>query len=1011
MAKITLSNVENLQSWTNAGSTLDANSAILETAFDKTLSRDGTSPNQMMFSLDMNSNQIINLPAPSTNTSPVRLIDVVEGVPTTIVNGVTSITGGNNGQFLFDNNGVVGFAVPAGGGSGNTLTPFATITALANLAAPVSPVLAVVSDAVRGGTFLWVSSNQSTNVTNDPGKGIYVAPASAPTGASGAWVRQYDGVQVDAGWWGYTPDATTTVDPWGLLTFSTTATGSSGQPVLTVASTTGILPGMRASGTGLSLFAGTVTSNNIVLSVNVGASQITLNRNLIGNISGGTITFQGPVVGTGTDNSVPFINIGKWARTQTNAVNIRFAPGTALWNGPTTSGTDVDNNKNIAYAWTYKIPNLTIDAYGAIWQNTYNQAISGADSGGGATFPLNIRTEVQGYLINQTVVNTNSFTLVNAADVAASGIVPGNVVYLACNDQQFLGYPGNPGQFEVVTVSSIVGTTINTVENIKYIHATDYPDLNFTPSINTNSGYARMWVQPDQTWQGTNVIKGLQVNLAPGMPQGLYATLSKNKLHTIDWVGAGFSETVATDITHDNPTLYSPGELDKYVDQVTYNNLRGPIGLGLQSSNPNRLYINGGNFGGLVGCGKQTYVRGAKMAIFQAAATYGMSTSTILDNCDITTSVGTSTGNVIDATQLSVIDGTNVTFANGIITIDPIAVAGSINDWGVTRGMWCNLQANTPNGNIFSNDLGTGLILKNTWDPFATAFTTKTATGGATGSTQITVSDATSLTPNMGISGTGIAAGTVIWQVVGLILVLSRPNTGTVSGTMTITKPTMTITTTLTQFPTIPSWATGSIYFFKVNEVIARKCIGDDAIRQMSDANDAGQRYFEYRRIPFGGPSGASMFVDAPTGCALTEVDVNVITPHNVANSNLTITQSTIQSPAMISDSTGGTVITTRLDIAGLRRITQTAFDGYPTGSGTLDHIAVGGVAVDTLPTGRVVGPTTSLAFPATNTAVGEIILKYSAGMARKPLTRKYDDSTFVTSAHTILATSNAGLP
>lgn len=48
----------------------------IEDALDNTLSRDGTAPNQMEAALDMNGNQILNLPAPSDPTDPVRLQDL-----------------------------------------------------------------------------------------------------------------------------------------------------------------------------------------------------------------------------------------------------------------------------------------------------------------------------------------------------------------------------------------------------------------------------------------------------------------------------------------------------------------------------------------------------------------------------------------------------------------------------------------------------------------------------------------------------------------------------------------------------------------------------------------------------------------------------------------------------------------------------------------------------------------------------------------------------------------------
>jgi hypothetical protein len=84
--KITLTNLVNLQNETTAVNAINANNTVLTTALDNTVSRDGTSPNTMGAVLDMNSNQIINLPAPSTVNSPARLLDVTTN-PTIVVPG------------------------------------------------------------------------------------------------------------------------------------------------------------------------------------------------------------------------------------------------------------------------------------------------------------------------------------------------------------------------------------------------------------------------------------------------------------------------------------------------------------------------------------------------------------------------------------------------------------------------------------------------------------------------------------------------------------------------------------------------------------------------------------------------------------------------------------------------------------------------------------------------------------------------------------------------------------
>lgn len=98
MTKLTLNNVSNLLDTSTAQTTINNNSSATITAIENTLSRDGTAPNAMQSPLDMNSNQILNLPVPATGNSPLRLQDL-----STFVGGgtVTNIPpGGNTGQKL-----------------------------------------------------------------------------------------------------------------------------------------------------------------------------------------------------------------------------------------------------------------------------------------------------------------------------------------------------------------------------------------------------------------------------------------------------------------------------------------------------------------------------------------------------------------------------------------------------------------------------------------------------------------------------------------------------------------------------------------------------------------------------------------------------------------------------------------------------------------------------------------------------------------------------------------------
>lgn len=98
MAKLTLNDLTTLTNETSAVNTLNGNNTATENALENTLSRDGTSPNEMNASLDMNSNQILNLPNPATANSPLRLQDLSDFLGTGTIS--TLPAGGSTGDLL-----------------------------------------------------------------------------------------------------------------------------------------------------------------------------------------------------------------------------------------------------------------------------------------------------------------------------------------------------------------------------------------------------------------------------------------------------------------------------------------------------------------------------------------------------------------------------------------------------------------------------------------------------------------------------------------------------------------------------------------------------------------------------------------------------------------------------------------------------------------------------------------------------------------------------------------------
>lgn len=78
MPKLTLADISN-ESIPSASSTVNANNDLIEAALENTLSRDGTTPNAMSANMDMGTNRIINLAAPTSDNDAARKVDIVPG--------------------------------------------------------------------------------------------------------------------------------------------------------------------------------------------------------------------------------------------------------------------------------------------------------------------------------------------------------------------------------------------------------------------------------------------------------------------------------------------------------------------------------------------------------------------------------------------------------------------------------------------------------------------------------------------------------------------------------------------------------------------------------------------------------------------------------------------------------------------------------------------------------------------------------------------------------------------
>ncbi|MFA6114876.1 MAG: hypothetical protein WC729_12805 [Sphingomonas sp.] len=411
---------------------------------------------------------------------------------------------------------------------------------------------------------------------------------------------------------------------------------------------------------------------------------------------------NGPASST-TATSAALNAFGKWARAESaegRAVHVTVPPG--VYHFDQTVATDCFKG----------ISTLVFDAHGATFLQT---------SPTGFPWPVGCDTVLYRNIVNPMIraAKKGDTRVVVATPADLRHYAPGEIVMIAGEDIQFGGYPPNFYRFDFVRIRAVDPRSGVLTFDAPLSH--DYrPDFASYPAQNKWGG-SRVYKLDRNgfTWDIDHSFLGLTCRHA-GTAHSNYILAMGRKVTFRDCDTPGFAESVCEEFLAERCVERVHSEPDKLVKRSVRRGGRLLAGIGMQSASVDQVSLEDCRIALLGIGGKSLHVSNCDIARMGFYGALGFNDETIFENCRIAQAQYCypfmPTGS-----RYNRVDGTNVTYANGVFTVRKNDVSGleqggGLANWNMLPGQplsFCRGRPGdaTQNGSHVAGDLGAGVVL------------------------------------------------------------------------------------------------------------------------------------------------------------------------------------------------------------------------------------------------------------------------------------------------------------